>query len=58
MRVTMFIRENNSRGMGASISAMRGASIVVNRAAILQYPKTLDAYCIGKYSAVTMKQRF
>jgi hypothetical protein len=54
----MLMRENKSRGMGASISAISGASIVVNRAAILQYPKTLDAYCIGKYSAVTMKHRF
>ena len=48
----IFIKENINSGIGASSSAMAGASIVVNLAAILQKPNTLDENSIGKYSEI------
>ena len=44
-------------GYGGVISAMNGASIVVNRAVKLQAPNTVELYIKGKYSAVTKQQR-
>lgn len=42
-------------GQGQCISAITGAIIEVNRAIMLQVPKTVAVYYVGKYSYVTKK---
>ena len=44
-------------GTGAGTSAIRGAKIAITLAKTLQAPKTEELYIVGKYSAVTRKQR-
>jgi hypothetical protein len=52
LMLSSWVAEKISKGIGGVSSAIKGASTVVNLAAILQKPKTEDAYSVGKREAV------
>ena len=47
-----YVAENMINGRGEESSAIKGAKMVVNLAAILQNPNTDEAYWVGNMEAV------